>query len=72
MPFEIVRNDITHMQVDAIVNTANPKVRIDHRADAKASAPGLPKVEKTVEIFGGSRYNRRKKTAWEKEYGQHH
>ena len=25
MPFTIVRNDITNMQVDAIVNTANPK-----------------------------------------------
>lgn len=25
MPFEIVRNDIVNMQVDAVVNTANPK-----------------------------------------------
>ena len=25
MPFKIVRNDITNMQVDAIVNTANPR-----------------------------------------------
>ena len=24
MPFEIVRNDIANMQVDAVVNTANP------------------------------------------------
>ena len=34
MPFEIVRNDITSMQVDAIVNTANPKVQIGAGVDS--------------------------------------
>lgn len=34
MPFEIVRNDIVNMQVDAIVNTANPKAIIGSGTDA--------------------------------------
>lgn len=34
MPFEIVRNDITNMAVDAIVNTANPKPVIGSGTDA--------------------------------------
>ncbi len=34
MPFEIVRNDITNMQVDAIVNTANPQPTIGFGVDA--------------------------------------
>ena len=34
MPFEIVRNDITNMQVDAIVNTANPKPIVGWGVDA--------------------------------------
>lgn len=34
MPFEIVRNDIVNMQVDAIVNTANPKPIIGYGVDA--------------------------------------
>lgn len=34
MPFEIVRNDIVNMQVDAIVNTANPKPEIGYGVDA--------------------------------------
>lgn len=33
MPFEIVRNDITNMQVDAIVNTANPRPVIGSGVD---------------------------------------
>ncbi len=34
MPFEIVRNDITNMQVDAIVNTANPRPIIGYGVDS--------------------------------------
>lgn len=34
MPFEIVRNDITNMQVDVIVNTANPDPVIGYGVDA--------------------------------------
>ncbi len=44
MPFEIVRNDITKMTVDAIVNTANPRPVIGAGTDAvihEAAGPGL-------------------------------
>ena len=44
MPFEIVRNDITNMQVDAIVNTANPKPIVGWGVDAgihKKAGPEL-------------------------------
>lgn len=34
MPFEIVRNDIVNMQVDAIVNTANPEPIVGYGVDA--------------------------------------
>lgn len=34
MPFEIIRNDIVNMQVDAIVNTANPAPVIGYGVDA--------------------------------------
>ena len=33
MPFEIVRNDITNMRVDAIVNTANPRPEVGAGTD---------------------------------------
>ena len=43
MPLEIVRNDITQMRVDAIVNTANPKPVIGSGVDAGEAAitPGF-------------------------------
>ena len=44
MPFEIVRNDITKMAVDAIVNTANPRPVIGLGTDSmihEAAGPGL-------------------------------
>ena len=44
MPFEIVRNDITNMRVDAIVNTANPHPVIGLGTDSmihEKAGPGL-------------------------------
>ena len=51
MPFEIVRNDITNMAVDAIVNTANPKPIIGYGADAgihQKAGPKLLEVRKAI------------------------
>lgn len=44
MPFEIVRNDITNMQVDAIVNTANPRPIIGYGCDAGIHAKAGPEL----------------------------
>ncbi|MBE5767775.1 MAG: RNase III inhibitor [Clostridiales bacterium] len=44
MPFEIVRNDITNMQVDAIVNTANPKPIVGWGVDAGIHKKAGPKL----------------------------
>lgn len=51
MPFEIVRNDITNMQVDAIVNTANPRPVIGLGTDSmihKKAGPELLKVRQEI------------------------
>ena len=51
MPFEIVRNDIVNMQVDAVVNTANPNPVIGSGVDS-----GIHK--KAGHVVGGKTENR--------------
>ncbi len=51
MPYEIVRNDITKMEVDAIVNTANPRPVIGSGTDSaihKAAGPELLEARKKI------------------------
>ena len=51
MPFEIVRNDITNMRVDAIVNTANPRPVIGAGTDSmihKKAGPELLVVRQKI------------------------
>ena len=52
MPFEIVRNDITRMAVDAIVNTANPKPVIGAGTDAMIHEAAGPELLKARQIIG--------------------
>ena len=51
MPFEIVRNDITKMVVDAIVNTANPRPVIGAGTDSmihEAAGPALLEARRCI------------------------
>lgn len=52
MPFEIVRNDITNMCVDAIVNTANPKPIIGAGVDSRIHEKAGPELLLAREKIG--------------------
>ena len=52
MPFTIVRNDITNMQVDAIVNTANPQPMVGAGADAAIHEKAGPQLLKARRRIG--------------------
>ena len=52
MPFEIVRNDITQMRVDAIVNTANPRPVIGSGVDAAIHAKAGPLLLTARKLIG--------------------
>ena len=55
MPFEIVRNDIVNMQVDAIVNTANPKPIVGYGVDAgvhQKAGPALLEARRKIGRIG--------------------
>ena len=53
MPFSIVRNDITHMNADAIVNTANPQPVIGSGTDARIHAKAGPRLLQARQKIGG-------------------
>ena len=52
MPFSIVRNDITHMNADAIVNTANPQPVIGSGTDAGIHAKAGPRLLQARQKIG--------------------
>lgn len=52
MPFEIVRNDITMMAVDAIVNTANPRPVIGAGTDSRIHEVAGPELLKARQVIG--------------------
>ena len=56
MPFEIVRNDIANMRVDAIVNTANPHPVIGSGVDSRIHKKAGEKLLAIRKEFGELAY----------------
>ena len=52
MPFEIVRNDITNMRVDAIVNSANPRPVVGLGTDSSIHEKAGPELLATRQKIG--------------------
>lgn len=52
MPFQILRNDIVHMQVDAIVNTANPDPVVGSGTDSGIHAKAGPRLLEARKAIG--------------------
>lgn len=52
MPFQIVRNDITNMQVDVIVDTAGPRPEIGYGVDAGIHQKAGPELLKARQRIG--------------------
>ena len=62
MPFQIIRNDITKVKADAIVNTANPKPRVGSGTDSAIYAAAgeeqlLAQRKRIGEIAPGQAYS---------------
>ena len=55
MPFEIVRNDITNMRVDVIVNSANPRPVIGVGTDSMIHEKAGPRLLEARKQIGGLR-----------------
>jgi len=52
MPFQIVRNDIVNMRVDAIVNTANPRPVVGAGTDARIHEKAGPRLLQARQKIG--------------------
>ncbi len=52
MPFQIIRNDITQMDVDAIINSANPNVAIGDGVESRIYEGSGPELFKAREKIG--------------------